>query len=212
VKGFFQGLYQAVVGGSYIPDLVNGVEQWMGRLATTMPQLAGEGTAATEKTFSALGGSMQGFFSRVVSGFEGAIKGTQSWSDALKNLAADLLKMGANTIFRSLFGGGGGGFSFAGLPGFASGGSFNVGGSGGTDSQLVAFKASPNERVSVTKPGQGMGGGINVTIAQTNHFSSGITGTDRAWIEGSLAQNKEQTKQETIGLIRERRETDSGFI
>lgn len=36
-----------------------------------------------------------------------------------------------------------------GLPGFATGGSFTVGGSGGTDSQLVAFRATPGERVNV---------------------------------------------------------------
>ena len=40
------------------------------------------------------------------------------------------------------------------LFGFASGGSFNVGGSGGTDSQLVAFRATPGERVSVSTPAQ----------------------------------------------------------
>jgi lambda family phage tail tape measure protein len=38
--------------------------------------------------------------------------------------------------------------------GFADGGSFMVGGGGGTDSQLVAFRASPNERVTVEKPNQ----------------------------------------------------------
>lgn len=40
------------------------------------------------------------------------------------------------------------------LPGFAGGGSFMVGGSGGTDSQYVRFWASPNERVTVTTPAQ----------------------------------------------------------
>jgi tape measure domain-containing protein len=37
---------------------------------------------------------------------------------------------------------------------FQNGGSFRVGGDGGTDSQMVSFKASPNETVSVTTPGQ----------------------------------------------------------
>lgn len=39
-----------------------------------------------------------------------------------------------------------------GVPGFAGGGDFNVGGVGGTDSQLVMFRATPGESVSV-KPG-----------------------------------------------------------
>lgn len=37
---------------------------------------------------------------------------------------------------------------------FATGGSFMVGGSGGTDSQNVAFRASPNERVTIETPRQ----------------------------------------------------------
>ena len=40
------------------------------------------------------------------------------------------------------------------LPGFATGGEFKVGGTGGTDSQVVAFRASPNETVSVRTPAQ----------------------------------------------------------
>jgi tape measure domain-containing protein len=40
------------------------------------------------------------------------------------------------------------------LQGFENGGQFRVGGSGGPDSQLVAFRATPNETVSVRTPGQ----------------------------------------------------------
>jgi tape measure domain-containing protein len=40
------------------------------------------------------------------------------------------------------------------IPGFATGGSFLVGGSGGLDSQLVTFMASPDERVTVQTPEQ----------------------------------------------------------
>ncbi len=42
------------------------------------------------------------------------------------------------------------------IPQYATGGSFVVGGSGGTDSQLVRFLASPGERVTVTPQGQGI--------------------------------------------------------
>lgn len=49
---------------------------------------------------------------------------------------------------------GGGGVSLGGgVSGFQTGGSFNVGGSGGPDSQLVAFRATPGERVNITRPG-----------------------------------------------------------
>jgi phage-related minor tail protein len=70
----------------------------------------------------------------------------------------------------SLFGGGGGGmtggFNIGSLFGFADGGSFKVGGNGGTDSQLVAFRASPDETVTVARPEQqgGGNGGMYVTI------------------------------------------------
>jgi phage-related protein len=40
------------------------------------------------------------------------------------------------------------------LAGFANGGSFKVGGSGGTDSQVVAFRATPGETVDVRTPQQ----------------------------------------------------------
>ena len=51
------------------------------------------------------------------------------------------------------------------LFGFANGGQFQVGGQGGTDSQLVAFRASPNETVTVTKPGQqGVSNGDKIII------------------------------------------------
>lgn len=54
------------------------------------------------------------------------------------------------------------------FPGFATGGEFKVGGSGGTDSQLVAFRASPDETVSVRRPDQMQTAGAtinnNVTV------------------------------------------------
>lgn len=70
--------------------------------------------------------------------------------------AATLAKMGYGTeaaygqFNYTTFGQGG----HTALPHFANGGAFMVGGSGGTDSQLVQFKASPWEKVTVTNPGQ----------------------------------------------------------
>jgi hypothetical protein len=61
---------------------------------------------------------------------------------------------------RSFPAGGFGGGNAAYRGAFAYGGSFQVGGSGGTDSQLVAFHASPDERVTITKPGQNSGGSV----------------------------------------------------
>jgi tape measure domain-containing protein len=55
------------------------------------------------------------------------------------------------------------------FPGFANGGGMKVGGIGGTDSQLVAFRASPNEQVTVTRPEQSIGGGTTVNVLVQNN-------------------------------------------
>ncbi len=69
---------------------------------------------------------------------------------------------------------GGTGFSGDFVPAFANGGSFEVGGHGGTDSQLVAFRASPNETVTINKPGQSDGSGntinFNITTPDADSF------------------------------------------
>lgn len=44
--------------------------------------------------------------------------------------------------------------SWASANGFATGGDFTVGGSGGTDSQMVRFRATPGEQVSIRTPAQ----------------------------------------------------------
>lgn len=53
-------------------------------------------------------------------------------------------------------------FSF--LPGFKTGADFMVGGTGGPDSQVVAFRASPDERVTVTPKGKGGAGGGTINM------------------------------------------------
>jgi len=64
------------------------------------------------------------------------------------------------------------------MMGFAHGGSFNVGGSGGTDSQLVQFMATPGERVSVETPGQ-QAGGANVTVNVINQSGTPVQADNR---------------------------------
>ena len=62
---------------------------------------------------------------------------------------------------RGGFGGGG----FPGIPGFATGGSFEVGGRAGIDKNLVMFRATKGEMVNISRPGMrdmGPGGGTKV--------------------------------------------------
>lgn len=51
------------------------------------------------------------------------------------------------------------------LPAFATGGSFTVGGTGGVDSQVVSFRASPWENVTIGNSANGNGGGSDVAAA-----------------------------------------------
>lgn len=83
---------------------------------------------------------------------------------------------GIGGLISGLISGGGGGAA-AGFGGFAGsaadlsllnfqhGGSFDVGGSGGPDSQVVAFRATPGEKVQINPPGQSSGGNvININV------------------------------------------------
>lgn len=74
-------------------------------------------------------------------------------------LFANLLKLASQRILLSLFGGllgipTGMGAGGGGLFGMATGGSILPSGPGSTDSQIVAFKKRPDERVDVLTPGQ----------------------------------------------------------
>jgi hypothetical protein len=111
---------------------------------------------------------------QVAKDIEAAGQMREAWSRGLGSIAAEFANMAAEgeisvsklgsalaklalQMAAMRIGGGRGAFlgSFAsGLQGFAHGGQFMVGGSGGTDSQLVAFRASPNERVTVETPQQ----------------------------------------------------------
>lgn len=87
------------------------------------------------------------------------------------------------------------------LLGFANGGSFNVGGSGGTDSQVVAFRATPGERVSVQTPGQvGMGG---LTVAPVYHIDARGASMDvMKTLPVALRQTSDMTVERVRDLVR----------
>lgn len=77
---------------------------------------------------------------------------------------------GGDGIFGSIFGG------LKNLFGFAAGGSFLVPGAGGIDSQLVAFRATPGERVKVTPASEldrSVGGGV-ISLTIVNQTSAAI--------------------------------------
>lgn len=130
-----------------------------------------------KEQFDRVGEAIQRAQESLGQGFAGILDGliskSISWKEALVQVGQELLRymnqMNLAQGGKGLFGGGIIQGLFGGLLGFANGGSFQVGGSGGIDSQLVAFKASPNERVSITKPGQEGG---RTTYAPVYHIDA----------------------------------------
>lgn len=80
----------------------------------------------------------------------GAIKGVYNVLAQDPNAARAWLSIPQNQYLKSQF-------EQQGLPGFRTGGSFDVGGRGGPDSQLVQFMATPGETVNVQTPQQRRG-------------------------------------------------------
>ncbi|MFY9326487.1 MAG: hypothetical protein WAO76_00465 [Georgfuchsia sp.] len=140
-------------------------------------------------------------FDPFAEGLDGMAKGFGNLIQKMlaEAIAADITR----ALFGSTSGGSGGGQNILGsiaeLFGFASGGSFTVGGGGGTDSQLVAFKATPGEDVTIRTPAQqragSSGGGIhinmvvNATDAGSVRASMGQIKTDLARAVGSARRN-----------------------
>ncbi len=156
------------IGNFIMQGLGLGMEKQQSYVVGVATSTANQAVSATKDAWAGMrdvtketAGAFEDAFSRIGSSIGEGLTGAKKWKEVLKDIIQQLAQMafsgmgagggGIGNIFQSLLGG---------LFGFASGGSFQVGGAGGIDSQLVAFKASPNERVSVTKPGQERGGGI----------------------------------------------------
>lgn len=139
--------------------------------------------------------TMESVGQSIGSSLRGLIDGTKDWKDVLLDLAGILAKSlfkpaSGNDPTSNLLSG-----LIGGLMGFANGGSFKVGGAGGIDSQLVAFRASPNERVSITKPGQDMGAGGTIVFNQ-NFVNDGAMSSREV-----LAINEQRAAQ-TVEVIK----------
>lgn len=100
VTGFFRDMYDKVVGNSYVPDMVDGIEHEFGRLPGVMVQPALAATGATVQAFEDAAGSIgdsAGGFSRWAvdleeMGREAARNIHQSFVDFMMNPFEDGLK------------------------------------------------------------------------------------------------------------------------
>lgn len=108
---------------------------------------------------------------------------TRSSRNVLFDLARDFARIGLKRFvldpFEQALPSGLGGLA-RGFRGFAEGGSFVVAGAGGTDSRLVAFRATPGERIDVAPPGaRGEKAGSTVNMTVTVNVSGGINNHGR---------------------------------
>lgn len=116
--------------------------------------------ASAQSFGGASGGSSKGGLAGFALNALGAVAGVSgSLFDAKGPFGQTLLSGNAATNYGDLLSMGGGAK-------FASGGSFRVGGSGGTDSKRISFDATPGELVEVRRPGgtSGMGGQSSVNV------------------------------------------------
>lgn len=123
----------------------------------------------------------------IASGLEAAIYGggkglMQYLADSFRQRLIDRLADGLSSVFENIaFGGGDGGLLSKGFSifskafGFATGGSFKVGGFGGPDSQFVPLRLTPGELVDVRRPGDDRGiGGLVVRVEPSPYFDARV--------------------------------------
>jgi len=129
--------------------------------------------------FTDIGSAFKTSFENI---FESLLAGTFKLRDAIGSLLKDIGKKLASKGMDALFDIGGKAlgkvfssstFSF---PGLQAGGSFQVGGAGALDSQLVAFRASPGEMVNVNRPGEtrGVGETIRIDLNPSEGWVAGV--------------------------------------
>lgn len=160
----------------------------------------------------------QGLGSALESAFNRAIEGGAKFQDIAKGLLQDLARLASSMLFKSLMGSGGPlGALFGGvgaplnLMGFASGGSFTVGGSGGIDSQLAAFRVTPGEQVTVTKPGQGGQGGDTFVYSPTID-ARGADAAAVARLAAVIAEDKKNFARNVVTTVQSARINNPNFL
>lgn len=204
-------------------------QQAQGTLAGGFRSAIAQSVQSASEFGSAIGGAVTGAIDGLSDSIVDLAKtGKANFRELFQSLFANLLKLAANRLFTQLIGGilgvpggglagalgGGGGL---GLLGFSQGGSIAPSGTGSTDSQVVAFRKRPDERVDVLTPRQqrqqaeAQGGGasimpipapnVNVAVvlseSDIENALSGTTG-DRVVVR-ALERNSKSAKQVLSG-------------
>lgn len=151
---------------------------------------------------------------------DGLVNKSMSWKDALIAAGQELLRylnqMNVAQGGKGLFGGGIMQGLLGGLLGFASGGTIMPGGAGGIDSQLVAFRKSPNERVDITKPGQTLGGGggvadVRVFVDQDGNWQAKVERISQRQAAGVVHAAAPGLIKSSVGAVHQTMRDRPGF-
>ncbi len=120
VKGYFKGMYDAVVGGSYVPDMIAGIQNCFGQLGAAMVNPAQTATSAVEGFFQSMAQKATGWIDgllKKIPGIGGALSQVFSGMGGLGGI------LGKMPGFGKMFGGAASG----GLGGMAGGGGGGLG-------------------------------------------------------------------------------------
>jgi tape measure domain-containing protein len=168
----------------------------LGELDSAMGQSVDE-LSALEMAGRQVFQSMFGAFDRALGDSK------MTFRDFIDSVLSDLARLAAQQALLNVVKavGGQGGIELLGL---ATGGSFEVGGSGGTDSQVVAFRATPGERVDVSTPGQQRAAEVNtappvikiVNVTNPDEIPEAMSSSEgEQVIVNTITRNRETVRQ-----------------
>ena len=189
IKGVLMGLAEQTK--NEINELVaqglpsESIKEWVEKQREELAKLATEiqeGAAAAVPAIETMGAALLESINEVGTKFDNVFLAWEDGMDGMKKVFLNnIKKMLSDQLMKQLakvfgkMGGGKAGGIFKKLLGFANGGSFEVGGTGGTDSNVVAFRATKGEQVTVQTPNQASGGGGGGVVFQNSYDFRGST-------------------------------------
>jgi hypothetical protein len=200
---------------SSLGELISATDDWSARsganfnkVAQDAVNMANSATSAMSKVQSIAGPHSSGTGATGSMGSGGQENLTGDWFGGYST--ANTGSSSGISDLSQWYGATGGAYGISDIGWFANGGSFEVGGKGGTDSQLVQFMATPGERVNVetasqqsgskargSSYGSGDGGNIIVHMNVTTNDANSFRKNDTQIV--SALQNKLNRVQSQLG-------------
>lgn len=145
VKQKFAEMYDAVVGHSYVPDMVTGIAYEFAQLGRIMVDPTVSATDKVAAAFQGLQSALSQILGRKTAGIFSMITGMVS---AFAPLLGGLFGGGGAPSMSSSLGADNAALDALGVPGFANGGSGTFRGLGGVDKNVLSMNGSPIAKVS----------------------------------------------------------------